>query len=173
MDSDHMSSNPGKPGTSQTCHRAVGGLRGLVSGDGSLTCSLWKGQGDTRRGCHPVLRSCVANGQHARFRQCFSYFRIWLIGFPLGVYFSLGVTIHFRNHTNFFCAIKWKENELGNQARPGFEPWANGLCLTFFIWKMGKQWAPPGRIMATQRSFDTEPGTSKAQRKCNLCWAAV
>lgn len=71
--------------------------------------------------------------------MCLWDFGIWLIAFSRWVHISLRVAMHLsKPYIPAFPVQKKKrrkECERGNQARPGFELWASGLCLTFLIWK--------------------------------------
>lgn len=82
------------------------------------------------------------------FMGCFSCFKTRLIGLSQCVHFFLGVSMHLSNPYPLSLCTKMERIWSWGQARPGFKPWTSGLCLTFLIWKMGKQWAPRGRIIS-------------------------
>lgn len=102
----------------------------------------WKVQRQIERVLSPsyLLLSCV-------FMGCFSYFKTQLIRLSQCVYFFLGVSTHLLNPYPLSLCTKMERIWSWGQARPGVKPWRSGLCLTFLIWKMGKEWAPPGGII--------------------------
>lgn len=99
------------------------------------------------------------------FMGCFSCFKTRLIGLSQCVHFFLGVSMHLSNPYPLSLCTKMERIWSWGQARPGFKPWTSGLCLTFLIWKMGKQWAPRGRIISHE--------THLAQCLAHNNWAAA